>query len=340
MPGPYWKFRATSRRKRTGKHGVDGMLGKQKLEEMKACGLNQHVGSDPVTFRQWKEAFRQRLGVLYEQAEADSLFYWSVEEITGISKARLLAEMEQPVPLKSVPLLKSVLQRLEKAEPVQYVFGKAFFAGMELRVGPGVLIPRPETEELFQWACESLPLSGHSASARILDLCTGSGALALALAKTFPDAQVYACDLSSIALLTAGRNAHDLGLSVRLFQHDVLEGNLPESVVAGGPFQLMVSNPPYVLPSEKDLMRSNVLDYEPDMALFVDEEDPLAFYRALARIARAHLAPGGFFLAEINESFPRENKDLLVAAGFEEVEVRHDFRGKHRMVRARMPLFI
>ncbi len=289
------------------------------------------------TLGRWKEAFRQVLSGRYGILEAGALFYWAAEEITGKSKARLLADMRCEVRGREQERFGSVLERLGKGEPVQYVFGKAFFAGMALEVGPGVLIPRPETEELLQWACASLQGTGGLAGARILDLCTGSGALALALASAFPEARVHACDLSLEALSFAARNARNLGLPVHLFRHDVLSGDLPVSVTGEGLFGLMVSNPPYVLPSEKPLMRSNVLDYEPGSALFVDEEAPLAFYKALARIARAYLAPGGFYLAEINEAFPRENRELLVDAGFEDVEVRRDFQGKSRMLRARQP---
>lgn len=307
-------------------------------ENVDPGSLGRVLQASQDTLRQWKERYRCSLSVLYDGDEAGSIFYWAAEEITGMPKAVILAEMDYKVTEKERSAFAAALQKLRQGEPVQYVFGKAYFAGLELNVGPGVLIPRPETEELFHWASESLrKLDVAGNPCRIMDLCTGSGALALALASAFPDAEVYACDLSTEALSIAGKNAVRLNLPVCFFCHDVLEGKLPASVTEGKDFHLMVSNPPYVLPSEKPLMHLNVIGYEPNMALFVKETDPLAFYRALAVMARSCLQPGGFFLAEINEAFPQENISLLAEAGFVDVEVRKDFRGKCRMIRGRQP---
>ena len=298
-----------------------------------------------LDFRFWKTRYVQELSALYDRYEAESLFYWAAEEVSGMPKPRLLAEMGQELDSSQSVRMEKALSRLQKGEPVQYVFGKAYFAGLELEVGPGVLIPRPETEELFLWVLDTLQAMAREGntwrkemSCRILDLCTGSGALALALASRLPHAEIWGCDLSSVALDTARRNALNQQLPVHWFCHDILKGVLPDDVVARGPFQIMVSNPPYVTPSERAQMRSNVLDYEPAMALFVEGQDPLLYYKALAKLARSYLQAGGYILLEINEAFPRENQELLRCAGFDDVEVREDFKGKARMVRARQPL--
>ncbi len=298
-------------------------------------------GMEKGSFRQWREMYRRGLASLYEEAEADSLYYWVLEELFSMSRVEAVAALSREPDPEGAGRLAAVLARLQTGEPVQYIFGRSYFAGLALEVGPGVLIPRPETEELYQWACETMDEFAGTGSGptkgkglRILDFCTGSGALAVALALAFPGAEVFACDISPEALAVAHRNARKHGTDVRFFRQDVLREDLPENV-ASAPFHLMLANPPYVLPSEKARMRSNVLDYEPPLALFVDRASPLQFYEAIARLAASHLEKGGFLLEEINEALPEENCRLLSEAGFRDVEVRRDIRGKFRMLRGR-----
>lgn len=290
----------------------------------------------------WKDLrqdFLASLICLYPEAEALSLFYWAAEEICGKKRAGIAACLSDPVPASYREDFRQVQLRLSKGEPVQYVFGKAYFADLVLGVDPSVLIPRPETEELLVWACRSLRaflLASRleEKELRILDLCTGSGALAIALARSFPSSMVWACDISEAALRTATENARRCGAEVVFFRHDVLQACLPEAISSVGPFHLIVCNPPYVRPSEKKSMRSNVLDYEPHAALFVEEDDPLSFYRALRSISIRHLTEGGLCMAEINEAFPFQTEALFRESAFRKTELRKDMQDKYRMLKA------
>ena len=260
-----------------------------------------------------------------------------LQHLLKINKTELIINQENEVTKKDENKFFKCIEEVISGKPIQYITKSQEFMNLKFYVDENVLIPQPDTEILVEEVIKRINEIKKEKIIKVLDLCTGSGALALALASAFPDAEVYACDLSTEALSIAGKNAVRLNLPVCFFCHDVLEGKLPASVTEGKDFQLMVSNPPYVLPSEKPLLHLNVIGYEPNMALFVKETDPLAFYRALTVMARSCLQPGGFFLAEINEAFPQENIRLLAEAGFVDVEVRKDFRGKCRMIRGRQP---
>lgn len=263
----------------------------------------------------------------------------------AISMARALLEhhlraeryAERLRPLSSVPpaeaeALMASLRRLCAHEPLQYVLGRAHFMGLELEADARALIPRPETEELVVWAQQSaqaMPI------ARLLDVGTGSGCIAVALAHLLPDVEVHALDASPQALALAERNAARCGVRVHLHQHDILTAALPPAA----PFGMLVSNPPYVLEGERALMRPNVLLHEPAMALFVPDADPLLFYRAIAQRALGGLlAKGGALLFEINETQGGAVCSMLQSLGFTGVELRHDLFGKERMVRCFAPV--
>ena len=280
-----------------------------------------------MILRQARDFYRNGL-TLYDPVERDALFYWTAEEVLGKKRVDIAALMPCTLSDGQWESFVSVLARLEKGEPIQYIFGKAFFCGMELEVNPSVLIPRGETEELVLWALESLR---SVAAPRVLDLCTGSGAIALALAQARPDAAVWACDISPDALQTALRNNEKCGTDVHFFQQDILQESLPENIRHQN-FDLIVSNPPYVRHSEKKAMRVNVLNYEPHTALFVEDADPLLFYRRIATLAQERLHVGGQVLVEINEAFPEECKTLFAASGLTDIEVRQDLHGKPRML--------
>ncbi len=283
----------------------------------------------PVSLRRIREEYRRTLSVIHDGREADALFYWTAEEILRKERRQLTECLDEPLDDTAARLFESVLSRLRQGEPVQYVFGKAYFLDLELEVDPSVLIPRGETEELALWAEDTLRLVPRPV---ILDLCTGSGAIAVALAKKRPESEVFACDISLPALRTASRNNAKCGTDVRFFRQDILEEPLPGSV-GNRSFDLVVSNPPYVRPSEKALMHDNVLRHEPHPALFVPEDDPLRFYRFVARIAMDVLRTGGCVMAEINEAFPGECKALFEQTGFADVSVREDLHGRPRMLR-------
>ncbi|MBR5877701.1 MAG: peptide chain release factor N(5)-glutamine methyltransferase [Alistipes sp.] len=220
---------------------------------------------------------------------------------------------------------------LISARPLQYILGHTEFYGLDLSISEGALIPRPETEELVDWVV-SLAQKLSTPEPRILDLCTGSGCIALAIKSALPQASVTAVDLSDDALTIARRNKERLYLDVEILKDDVLQG---VKSLSGREFDIIVSNPPYIPLSEKSAMHHNVVDHEPHMALFVEDHDPLIFYRSIARSAEQMLCCGGYLLFEIHELLHAETSALLRAEGFQDVELRHDFRDKPRMICSR-----
>lgn len=286
------------------------------------------------TLRSVRETYAKALLPLYGESEAFSLFHWVAEEITGLGRAALTVRLDEPLAEEVSARFADVQTRLLRHEPVQYIFNKAYFGDLELYVDETVLIPRPETEELVRRAASQVAL--RDCPLRILDLCTGSGAIAILLNRIFPEAEVYACDISEKALETARRNNALCGTSVKFFPYDVLSGApLPPAFAPSDGFHLVISNPPYVRQSEKTQMRPNVLDYEPSLALFVPDADPLVFYKAIASLAVRILAPDGLLVEEINEAFPLQNKRILEENGLDSIELHRDMQGKFRGISAR-----
>lgn len=246
----------------------------------------------------------------------------------------------------------ALVRRVAGGEPVQYVLGEAEFCGMELKVRPGVLIPRPETEELVAWAVEegkrlagNLTEEKNWSRLRMLDIGTGSGCIALALARLLAGADVEAWDVSEEALEVARENGEKVGVKVRWRKVDVLDGlegldnldgldNLGE-LERPAPFSLIISNPPYICEEERGEMEAHVLEHEPELALFVPNEDPLRFYRRIAEIGmEGLLVEGGVLLFEVNRRFGQQVVRMLEGMGYVKVELRKDFFGNDRMVKA------
>lgn len=238
-------------------------------------------------------------------------------------------------------VLENILGRLMKKEPIQYVLGKTFFCGLPFKVAPGVLIPRPETEELVEWIIADTPTD----KPHILDIGTGSGCIALSLSHRLPLAKVTACDISREALKIAKENAENLHLDVQFKMADILQYQhinmfssqktspsleKPKSSMC---YDIIVSNPPYVCSSEADSMEEHVLSYEPHLALFVSDNNPLLFYRAIAHFAQLNLKADGTLYLEINQRMGSETKQLLENLGFSHVEIRKDFYGNDRMIK-------
>lgn len=217
------------------------------------------------------------------------------------------------------------VEDLKRYRPIQHIVGYAEFCGCRIAVSPDVLIPRPETEEIVNYACQSLD---GIAKPKVLDLCTGSGCIAIALAKMLSEAVVWGVDISDKALAVATRNNEANGTGVQFRQGDVL-GALP--TIGNGCFDLIISNPPYIKEEEMAEMQPNVLNYEPSLALFVPNNDPLLFYRAIGHYALQHLEPNGLLVLEINEHLATETLHLLRTMGFKAI-CHHDYRGKDRMV--------
>ena len=259
----------------------------------------------------------------YDEGEAKAIARMVYEVRYGLSLSDLYMGRDEQVPQDE---LQEIVTRLEDDEPVQYVLGQATFCGRSFHVEPGVLIPRPETEELCRWA-----VSHSRQSATILDIGTGSGCIAVTLALEVADSQVTAWDISPIALRIASENAERLGANVTFIENDMLQ----QSYQIAPQWDLIVSNPPYICDSEADDMKANVLDYEPEIALFVPDDNPLLFYRPIMNYAQSALHPGGQLFLETNPRYEEFIEEHLLELGFEEVESRDDQFGKTRFIRAR-----
>ena len=267
---------------------------------------------------------------LYPSPEARGLVSLLCRERLGVTSYTHIVEPQFEIPAASLPVLADDMERLSEGEPIQYVLGYAEFFGRKFKVNPAVLIPRPETELLVEEAVRMLHAVGPKP--RVLDLCTGSGCIAWSVAFGAPGAEVTAVDISPEALGLAETQFSVLPAEVTapvFVRSDVLAG-CPE---IDGTFDLLVSNPPYVMEKEKSLMRRNVLDYEPGLALFVPDDDPLLFYRAMATAAKRLLAPTGVGMVEINEALGPETEEIFRSAGYSETEIIRDFFAKDRFVK-------
>lgn len=263
---------------------------------------------------------------LYPEREARRIALTAAAALSGESEAKFLADPNQRVNIDGV---ERCAAQLAAGCPVQYVTGKTEFCDMTFHVDGSVLIPRPETEELVLWAEQC---AAGFQRPRILDVCTGSGCIAIVLAAHLPQAEVTALDISHTALETARRNASMNGVRIRFIEDDALNG-MPS--LAGETFDIIVSNPPYIPHSEIESMHVNVTRYEPHEALFVDDADPLVFYRAIARAARTMLSEGGSLLFEVHEAWAERTAEMLRGEGFGQTEVRIDLFGKPRMTCSR-----
>ena len=320
-----------------------------------------------MTYNQlWK-----RLTAIYNEREAQAIVRTVLDALFGMSLTDICLGKVTQLSADDTTRLEKIMQRLEKSEPVQYVLGAEWFAGRLFDVAPGVLIPRPETEDLVKWACDeakekednskeergkeekevskkreapkkeeqplSAPLKEEKEGLRkgedaphpsILDIGTGSGCIAITVALALPQARVTAWDISTDALAIAAGNAHRLGASVRFEHQDAL--NAPDDEER---WDVIVSNPPYICDRERADMSDNVLSYEPELALFVPDNDPLLFYRAIAHYASKALKPGGRLLFETNTAYAHEVAQVMANEGFTAIEVRNDCFGKPRMVK-------
>jgi release factor glutamine methyltransferase len=283
-----------------------------------------------MDIRTGRQGLLQALRDIYDAREASLIADMVVEHVTGIPRTQRLLHGTDPLSDAQRDELRRCQGELLRWRPVQYVLGEAWFSGMRLQVDERVLIPRPETEELADWCLSETPFS----PLRVLDVGTGSGCIALAIRKARPLAEVWAADRSRDALDVAAANARSNGLDIRLLAIDILD----RAAWAGLPrFDIVISNPPYVLSSDRAAMRDNVLRYEPHTALFVEGHDPLGFYDAISDMALSHLIPGGMLYFEVHEAKGPDVSQLLEAKGFRDVVLRTDLSGRDRMVRARRP---
>lgn len=276
--------------------------------------------------------FREELSGIYDTCEADGMFFRALSHCAGMGRLEYAAAKDNGLSEADTKRMTDVLARLLQGCPLQYVLGVQRFAGHDFRVDGSVLIPRPETEELVQAVLEG---NARRDGLRVLDIGTGSGAIAVSLALAELSWRVAAMDVSAAALATAAANAARLGAGVEFIQDDILS---TQAVLPAVKYDVIVSNPPYVLESEKSLMHRNVLEYEPALALFVPDDDPLLFYRAVSRFAAGALAPGGKLYFEINSALGEATADLVRSCGFEDVAVRKDISGRDRFVYGLRPV--
>lgn len=271
----------------------------------------------------YRELWRT-LEPLYGNGEARAVTDYVLDVCFGLSKADILCGAVEEMTAEKTAELNKIFGRLTEGEPVQYVLGRAEFSGRWFNVRPGVLIPRPETEELCTWITAD---NKASASPKVLDIGTGSGCIAITLQLDMPESKVTAWDISADALDVARENAQQLGANVNFVKLDALNAK-PE-----GEWDVIVSNPPYICEKEKKDMAVNVLEHEPHTALFVPDADPLLFYRAITRLAVQTLSKGGRLYFEINPIYADDTCRMMQAEGMTAVELRSDMYGKQRMAK-------
>jgi len=279
--------------------------------------------------------FKQNLAGLYNEQEIEAVALLTISEVCSFSNAKIKAFPETVLSEEQVRGLTDILEQLKTGKPIQYILAKTEFYGLPFVVNPSVLIPRPETEELVEWVI-SLAGNGQLAAGSILDVGTGSGCIAVALKKNLPHLNVSAVDISPAALLIAKENARLNEADIDFIEFDILNQRTELSHISrlGSHFSIVISNPPYVTIQDKAKMHSNVTDFEPHIALFVPEHDPLVFYNAIADFAVDKLESNGLLFFEINESYGEEIVKLLADKGFKNPELRKDMSGRDRMIKA------
>lgn len=273
---------------------------------------------------------KQAIKGLYPEAEASAIAKAILSEVFHLSVADLYASKDMNLSSKQEEILGVIIDRLKSNEPLQYILGDCSFCGLNFHVKPGVLIPRPETAELVEWIITDNKQS--DIPVRILDIGTGSGCISISLAQNLPKAKVDAWDISEEAISIASQNAARLKVDVKFHQIDVF-GDIPMSAKT----DIIVSNPPYITNAERTDMEANVLNWEPSIALFVPDDDPLVFYKRIADIGMQILKPNGLLYFEINQRFGQETANMLQQKGYKNISLKKDLSGNDRMIKAERP---
>lgn len=268
---------------------------------------------------------------LYGEHESSAISFLLLEKHCGLGMTDVVMGKDESLDDDTAEELYRMAERIANGEPVQYVLGKADFCGHTFNVAPGVLIPRPETEELVEWICQDHADTADKQSLRVLDIGTGSGCIAISLAHRLCGAKVEAWDISETALRIAEKNAETIGADVVFRQKDVLAPLSETDMMCR--YSAIVSNPPYICEEERAGMERNVLEHEPGTALFVPDSDPLLFYRAITEKATRMLHSGGALYFEINSRFNLETAGIMRTFGFTQIETRWDFMNKERMIK-------
>lgn len=280
-----------------------------------------------MTIHEAQQQLLFQLYHIYDDREAQSIADWVMEHLTGWQKIDRILNKKVKLSQPKVEELEQITQQLLAHKPVHYILHQAWFQGMKLYVDENVLIPRPETEELVQWAAEE---ASKNKQIKILDVGTGSGCIPIALKKKLPQAEIFGCDISDGALKVALRNAQEQNTHISLLQVDFLNQQERDKLPV---FDIIVSNPPYIAVQEKAAIDKHVVEYEPHTALFVPDDDSLVFYEHLAEFGRTHLAKDGFMMMEIHYLKGAAVKHLFESKGYA-VNIRKDMQGNDRMVKA------
>ena len=278
-----------------------------------------------MTLSKFKHAFLEKLIPLYGTNEVQSLFRLLIDYYLSLRPVDLVLQKDKELTEVEYEQLDNALERLLKEEPIQYIIGQTEFYGLSFKVCSDVLIPRPETEELVTWVLSCVDVAKPLT---ILDIGTGSGCVAISLAKQLPQARVYAMDVSPKALVVAKENARINNVAVTFIEQDILA-----TVALSKEVDIIVSNPPYVRELEKAEMQKNVLDNEPALALYVSDADPLIFYQKITVLATEHLSPNGMLFFEINQYLGNEMEKLLIEEGLNKVKLKKDLFGVDRMIK-------
>lgn len=282
-----------------------------------------------MTIKEFRAYFINELALIYDVMECESFFYLILQN--KFKKDRLFVALNPDLLLDNDAILEwnFFIKELKKEIPIQYLLGECYFYGLQLEVNENVLIPRPETEELVEWIIKDHSELSNVSPLNLLDIGTGSGCIAIALSKNIVNAQVSALDVSEAALETAKINASNLGVSLSFLNKDIRTLDTLDKK-----YDVIVSNPPYIRNLEKAEIKKNVLDYEPHLALFVSDDDPLVFYRKIAQLAYKSLNENGFLYFEINQYLGSDMVDLLEGLAFKNIIVKKDIYGNDRMIRA------
>ncbi len=282
-----------------------------------------------MLLKEIRHIFHVELDGIYPKEEVDSFFYLMVEHYLGLERFVLALQPKTVVTKEEEQPLFEGLSQLKLHRPIQYIMGVAHFMDMEFKVDENVLIPRPETEELVRWILEME--NDRQGEVKILDIGTGSGCIAIALAKNMPNAIVYALDISSDSLKVAQENALENQVNIDFINADILQTENLDLL-----FDIIVSNPPYVREQEKKEMNANVTGYEPGHALFVPDDNPLLFYKKISEFATSHLKAGGLIYFEINQYLGKETVRMMEKIGFTDLQLRKDMFGNDRMLKGEL----
>ncbi|PKP15856.1 MAG: peptide chain release factor N(5)-glutamine methyltransferase [Bacteroidetes bacterium HGW-Bacteroidetes-23] len=283
-----------------------------------------------MTFKEIKSSFSSELSLLFDEQEIDSFFYLVLEKYHQLKRVDLALQPNLKVSSAELEQWNLVLEQLKTQKPIQYILGETFFCDLVFKVSEHTLIPRPETEELVYWILEEIKKQ-NKFNSTIVDIGTGSGCIPISLKKNLPESTVFGIDVSAEALKVANENAKTNEVDVHFMQKNILETSDLQNQ-----FDVIVSNPPYVRNLEKVEINTNVLAFEPHLALFVSDEDPLIFYRKIAELAQKNLKPNGLLFFEINQYLGKETVELLQNLGFKSIELRKDIYGNDRMIKAQL----